>query len=560
MSYRNCYYNNINRCVELFTWDKDGNRVRYTVSHDPYLYLEDSKGEYTSIYNTKLKKKVFRNSYERNKFLRDGGIRRVFENLPPVQQYLLDTFWKENETVEFTQHPIKICFLDIETDTLYYKGDHKIKIRKKATEEQIVDFKTFRNNKMSADYEVWDEEKQLWCNYNQSCYSQHTSFPNPEDPTHEVTIITCYDSLTKSFNTFGVNPYTGSNKSVKYVHCKNEKELFIKFIDYLKKDYPDIMSGWNSEFFDIPYIINRCSRILGEEYTKEMSPLGNVHYRDIIGKFGKQQRRYYIDGISILDYLDIYKRFCFKERDSYKLDNIGEIELGEKKVELNGMSLAQLTDTDWDTFIDYNIQDVNIVVRLEEKLQYVNLLRMLSYAGLCTFEQAMGTLSVINGALCIKSREGGKIISTFVRNDPDSTNPGAYVAEPRSGFQEKVISFDANSLYPNVMISLNLSPETKVGKFIKNDDGTFTIRHVSGKTLNFTKERFGELIKAEELAITKANFLFTQKFKGVVPLFVDHFYNKRVEIKKELQKYKVKLSEIENEIKKLKREQSYPNV
>lgn len=505
MSYRNCYYNNINRCVELFTWDKDGNRVRYTVSHDPYLYLEDSKGEYTSIYNTKLKKKVFRNSYERSKFLRDSGIRRVFENLPPAQQYLLDTFWKENETLQFTQHPIKICFLDIET----YSVD---------------------------------------------------SFPNPEDPTHEVTVITCYDSLTKTFNTFGIKPYTGSNKSVNYIHCKNEKELFIKFIEYLKKDYPDIMSGWNSEFFDIPYIINRCSRILGEEYTKELSPLGNVHYRDIIGKFGRQQRRYYIDGISILDYLDIYKRFCFKERDSYKLDNIGEIELGEKKVGLNGMSLAQLTDTDWDTFIDYNIQDVNIVVRLEEKLQYVNLLRMLSYAGLCTFEQAMGTLSVINGALCIKAREVGKIISTFIRNDPDSTNPGAYVAEPRGGFQEKVISFDANSLYPNVMISLNLSPETKVGKFIKNDDGTFTIRHVSGKTLNFTKERFGELIKAEDLAITKANFLFTQKFKGVVPLFVDHFYNKRVEIKKELQKYKVELSEIENEIKKLKQEQSSPNV
>lgn len=412
------------------------------------------------------------------------------------------------------------------------------------TDEQIVDFKTFRDNKMFEEYEVWDEEKQMWCEYSRSCYSQQSSFPNTEDPTHEVTVITCYDSLTKTFNTFGVKPYTGSNKSVKYVYCKNEKELFIKFIEYLKKDYPDIMSGWNSEFFDIPYIINRCTRVLGEEYTKELSPLGNVHYRDIIGKFGQQQRRYYIDGISILDYLDIYKRFCFKERDSYKLDNIGEIELGEKKVGLNGMSLAQLTDTDWNTFIDYNIQDVNIVVRLEEKLQYVNLLRMLSYAGLCTFEQAMGTLSVINGALCIKAREVGKIISTFIRNDPDNTNPGAYVAEPRGGFQEKVISFDANSLYPNVMISLNLSPETKVGKFIKNDDGTFTIRHVSGKTLNFTKERFAELIKAEELAITKANFLFTQKFKGVVPLFVDHFYNKRVEIKKELQKYKVELSKL----------------
>lgn len=209
--------------------------------------------------------------------------------------------------------------------------------------------------------------------------------------------------------------------------------------------------------------------------------------------------------------------------------------------------------------VDYNIQDVNIVVRLEEKLQYLSLLRMLSYAGLCTFEQAMGTLTVINGALCIKSREIGKVISTFIRNDPDNVNPGAYVAEPKHGFQEKVISFDANSLYPNVMISLNLSPETKVGKFEKKDDNTFIVRHVSGKSFDMTKEKFAEFIRTEDLAITKANFLFTQKFKGIVPLFVDHFYNKRVEVKRELQKYKVELNMVENEIKKLKLEQSSPS-
>jgi DNA polymerase elongation subunit (family B) len=489
MSYRNCFYNNNTRSVELFTWDKDGNRIRCNVSHDPYLYVEDTKGDFTSIYNTKLKKKVFRNSYERSKWLRDSGVRRVFENLPPVQQYLLETFWRDNEKPSFTEHPIKLCILDIET----YSVD---------------------------------------------------SFPNPEDPTHEVTLITCYDSLSKKFTTFGTKPYCGTNKNVDFVFCKTEPELFIKFIEYIKLDYPDIITGWNLEFFDMPYIINRCTRLLGEEYTKELSPLGRVHFRDIMGKFGQQQKRYYIDGVSIIDYIDIYKRFCFKEQDSFKLDNIGEIELGEKKVDLGGVSLATLTDTEWDKFVDYNIQDVNIVVRLEEKLQYLSLLRMLSYAGLCTFEQAMGTLTVINGALCIKSREIGKIISTFIRNDPDNVNPGAYVAEPKHGFQEKVISFDANSLYPNVMISLNLSPETKVGKFEKKDDNTFRVRHVSGKSFEMTKEKFAEFIRTEELAITKANFLFTQKFKGIVPLFVDHFYNKRVEVKKELQKYKVEMSKL----------------
>ena len=403
-------------------------------------------------------------------------------------------------------------------------------------------------------HEVWDEIKQEWVEIQRSTYltkRKYDNFPQPEDPTHTVNVITCYDNFSKKFHTFGLNPYENKADNVIYHHCKNERALFIKFIEYIESDFPDILSGWNSEFFDIPYIINRIERLLGQEYVNRLSPTGQVYDRMMRGKFGREVKRYYISGVACIDYLDIYKRFCLKLRESYKLDAIGEAELGERKVDYGGINLATLSETDWDTFVKYNIQDVNLLVKLEEKLQYVSLLRMLSYVGLTTLESAMGTISVINGALTIKARKRKEIISTFVRPQTEGKNPGAYVAEPKHGFKGSVVSFDANSLYPNVMIALNLSPETKVGKLEKTDDNTFIIQHVSGKTFTLTKEKFSLLIKQEELAITKAGFLFSQKKQGIIPEFLDHYYDQRKDTKIKLMTARVDLSKVKDELKEI---------
>ena len=492
MAYRNCVYNSRNQSVKLFTWDEDGKRIQCDVSVSPYLYIEDNAGDKTTIFGTKAKKKIFNNVYERNKFIQDSGIKRVYENLPAVQQYLIDTFWTENEKPGFAKNELKVTFIDIET----YSVD---------------------------------------------------GFPDTDNPDHTVNVITCYDNFSKNFHTFGLKPYEGTSKSIVYTHCKNERDLFIKFIEYIEQDYPDVLSGWNSEFFDIPYIINRCERILGQEYVNRLSPTGNVYFREVMGKFGRQQKRYYIEGIACIDYLDIYRRFCLKLRESYKLDAIGEIELGERKVDYGNMNLSTLADTDWTTFVDYNVQDVNLLVRLEDKLQYIVLLRMLSYVGLTTLEGAMGTISVINGALTIRARKRKEVLSTFIRNQGTGKNPGAYVAEPKSGFKNNIVSFDANSLYPNVMISLNLSPETKVGRVEKNSNGNINIYHVSGKCIELTPDKFATFIKTEECSLTKANFLFTQKKKGIIPEFLDYYYNERVKIREELFKVKQKLASLKKD-------------
>ena len=487
MSYRNIYYDAKERCVNLFTWDEDGKRIKVKASYDPYLYIESGNGVAESIFGTKLVKKTFRTQYERYKYIKDTGVKRVFDNLPATQQYLVDTFWKSNETPEFSQNPIKVLFVDIET----YSPDE---------------------------------------------------FPNPQDPTHTCNVITAYDSIADEYMTFGLDEYDNKDDDVTYIKCLNEHDLFRHFVEYIEKDYPDIISGWNSEFFDLPYIINRCERLLGEEWRNRLSPSGKVYSRSIKGQFGADQVRWYIEGISLIDYLDVYKRFSPGVKESYKLDAIGAAELGEKKVDFGNMNLATLADQDWQTFVEYNIQDVRLLKKLEEKLKYTELIKMLAYVGLTSFEAALGSLSVINGATAVTARYRNQKIPSFIRNEDTGKNPGAYVGEPRSGFQENIVSFDANSLYPNVMISLNMSPETKVGKIEDKNGDNVTIRHVNGKTFTIDNSKFIEFIKNEDIAISKANVLFSQKKQGVMPTILDFYYSKRVEVKKELNMLKKQYS------------------
>ena len=214
------------------------------------------------------------------------------------------------------------------------------------------------------------------------------------------------------------------------------------------------------------------------------------------------------------------------------------------------MNLATLSDTDWQTFVEYNIQDVRLLTKLEDKLKYTELIKMLAYVGLTTFEAAMGSLSVINGATAVISRRRNQCVPSFIRNEDSGKNPGAYVGEPLQGFQENIISFDANSLYPNVMISLNMSPETKVGKIEDKNNNEIVIRHANGKVFTLTHEKFLKFCKKEEIAISKANVLFTQKSKGVMPEILDYYYNKRVEVKKELGKLRKEY--LKNKNQKLK--------
>ena len=502
--YRNVCYNSRDETMTLFTWDDNGNRIAVDMSYNPYLYVETTmKGDATSIFETPLRKRLFKDSYHRNNFIKDCGTNRVFENIRPEQQFLIDTYWKQNDSLEFSKHKLKIQYVDIE----------------------------------------------VYC---------PDAFPTPEEASQPINIITVYDSLDECFYTWGTKRLEKKIDNCDYVYCETEQQLLECYLNYVNRSQPDIISGWNSEGFDIPYIVNRTSRVLSEECVKRLSPVENVYSRLTTGAFGKQQQRWYISGVSCIDYLDIYKKFSIGLRESYKLDAIAELELGERKVDYGNTNLSALADDDWQTFVEYNVQDVNLLVAMEDKLRYLELLRMLAYTGLTTIESAMGTLSVITGATVIKARSKGQVVPTFIKDNVNAAKyEGAYVGEPQRGFQHDIISFDANSLYPNTMISLNLSPETKVGKITHKDDDYVYIKHVTGKDFKLTNDAFMEFVNREKIAISRAKILFSQKKKGIMPEIVDGIYQQRVEVKKILKKLKIKLSKMSKddpEYKKIQRE------
>ena len=482
--YRNCYYDSFNGSVFLRTWSEEGVRIDTEMPFSPYLYTEDERGkDATSIFKTPLKKHVFRNSFERSKFVKDSSRKRFFGNLPPDQQFLIDMYRDTVHSKDFSKFPLKVYYFDIETFS-------------------------------------------------------PTSFPMPKEAKDPVILITIYNSLNNQIDTWGVEKeYTPKSSNVRYHKCNSESELFEKFINFWKADPPDIFVGWNSEQFDIPYIINRGRKLLNDDFINQLSPLKKLHYREFRNDFGQETGKWIITGISCIDYMDLYKKFSKGDRESYSLNYISEYELKEGKLAINATNLSNLAETDWENFVDYNIQDVNLLIKLDEKLNYLNIVRLLAYKGCTNFESALGKIAIVTGAMSLQAGEQEYVIPTFVNEEIRDSLAGGFVKDPVRGLHESIVSFDVNSLYPNTIITLNISSETKLGKIVTGDyekDEKIEIKLVNGKVSSISTEKFKEFIKKEKVAVSKAGVLYSQKFKGVCPNLINKIYAERVEAKKKM--------------------------
>ena len=505
--YRHATYDPLNHAIRLATWSETGERITVKRTYSPYLYVETSgNAEQISLYGTKLRKKTFSSSKERKIFAKDENNERIFHNFTCSQQFLIDEFSTQIDNPGFVKHPLIIFYLDIET----YSPDE---------------------------------------------------FPEPNLAKAPINVITIYDNLTDKFHTFGSKEYQ-SHDNIIYYHCKNEIELLEKFLEFYQKDYPDIITSWNGEIFDIPYLVHRINRVLGDEYSKKLSPYNNIIAKEIFTKFGKKAEKFIIEGVANLDYMNVYKKFCPVQRESYSLGSISALELGETKIEYEESNLSSLADKNWKQFVDYNIQDVNLLIKLEEKLSYLNILRSLSHVGLTNLEAAMSTISIVAGAVAIQAKKNKKIIPTFPHGEDDGTMiEGAFVSEPQRGFHDSIISFDANSLYPNLIRTCNMSPETKIGNIEgKNEEGKIIFRHVSGKAYNLSEEKLKLFMEKENLAQTKIGTLFSQKEEGLVPQIVAENYKKRVDIKKELKKIKRELLSISKDSLEYKEKKNRESV
>ena len=499
--YRAASYNPFNESVFLRTWTEDGQRIDTEIPFRPYLYLEkDGAEDAVSIFKTSLMKKSFKNTIDRRKFVDNTANKRIFHNLGPEQQFLIDMYKEQNGDPNFSQFPLKVFLLDIET------------------------------------------------------YSPN-AFPTPEKAADPINLITIYDTLTKTTHTWGLKEqYTPTLPDCIYHRCKDEQDLILQFVDFWKSDYPDISSGWASSTFDFPYIINRFARLFGDDFVKQLSPVGNVRGRKVFTDMGKEVTMWSISGVALIDYLDLYKTFSPGEKESFKLDYIASIELGEGKTAYNATSLADLADTDWKLFVDYNIQDVHLLVKLEEKLKFLEIARMLSYKGCTNFEAALGKVAIVTGAVAIQAHKQGMVIPTFPNNLDREAFEGGFVRDPERGIQKAIVSFDVNSLYPNTIITLNISPETKLGKVVQGDfekGEEVTISLLNGKMHTLPSEKFKKFLIDEKVALTKAGVLYSQKTKGILPNLIDQIYKERVEAKNQMQKYKKIKNKTSEDLRKI---------
>lgn len=284
----------------------------------------------------------------------------------------------------------------------------------------------------------------------------------PDDPREEVTAITMM--INDIYHTFGCGEYPASDRNDikhQYHKCKNEIDLLQNFLDLWTHNYPDIVTGWNVNGYDIPYLINRITRILGEREAMRLSPWGRITNRKVF-MFNKEQTFYEIFGIGILDYIDLYKKFAKKgnQRESYKLNDIANIEIGEKKISYDEFaSLQDLYKNNYPKFIEYNVHDTVLISKLDNKLGLLALALTLAYNAKCNFEDVFRQTRMWDTIIYNNLKEKNIVIPQIKQTIKNKAYAGAFVKEPKTGFYHWIVSFDLTSLYPHLIMQYNLSPE-----------------------------------------------------------------------------------------------------
>jgi DNA polymerase elongation subunit (family B) len=352
--------------------------------------------------------------------------------------------------------------------------------------------------------------------------SSENGFPSPLDCIEEILSISIQDLHTQKIICFGVKPYLNHNKNVKYILCQNEVDLCYKFLEYWKSDYPDIITGWNCALYDIPYIIGRFTRILGESKVKELSPWGRVVTKELEFS-GRITIVCDIFGISVLDYLDLYKKFTYKTRESYALNHIGEVELNEKKLDHSEYeTFKDFYTNDWNKFIDYNIQDVILVSKLENKLKLLEVAVMMAFNAKVNFADVFYQVRMWDAITYnyLKRRN----IAIPPRNKVEKTKQfkGAYVKEPTPGMYDYVVSFDLASLYPSLIMMYNISPET----IVEEKHPSISINGVLSKTVDTSGY--------PDYAICPNGCMYRKNFQGFFPELIEEMFDRRKYYKKQM--------------------------
>lgn len=355
-------------------------------------------------------------------------------------------------------------------------------------------------------------------------------FPSIDNPIEEVLLITVQDNNTKKITTFGVKRFDVDNikhitnkNNFEYIRCRDEADLLSTFLRFWQMTAPDIITGWNTQLFDMPYLLQRIRRILGEDRAKDLSPWRVVNDRNITMN-GRELLTADIFGISNLDYLDLYKKFTYSAQESYKLDYIAQQELGRKKLEHGYETFKEHYTEDWQSFVEYNVIDVELVDALEDKMKLIELIITMAYDAKCNFSDIFSAVRTWD---CILYNHlwNKNIIVHQKENKEGRTIAGAYVKEPVPGKYDWVVSFDAASLYPSIIMQYNMSPETM-------EEGV--VMDCSPEILLEDKLNFEDELNKKNLAMAANGFCYTQEHQGLFPEIVEKIFSERVFYKKKM--------------------------
>ena len=359
-------------------------------------------------------------------------------------------------------------------------------------------------------------------------------FPDVENVAEEMLLISLQDYATKKITTFGSRPFVNKDPNVTYIFCENETILLTSFLAYWRKNLPEVITGWNSQMYDIPYLAGRINRILGEKSMKDLSPWGLVSQGEVYIS-GRRNITYDIGGVTQLDYLDLYKRFTYTNQESYRLDYIANYELGEKKLDHNEYdTFREFYTKDWDKFVRYNIKDVQLVDRLEDKLKLIELAVTMAFDAKVNFIDIHYQVRMWDTIIYNYLKKQDIVIPPKKRTSKSQKYAGAYVKEPKPGKYDWVVNFDLNSLYPHLIMQYNISPET-----LKDErHPTATVDRILKEELDF------QLYK--DNAVCANGAMFRTDIRGFLPELMEKIYTERTIYKKKMLAAKQKYEDTKN--------------
>ena len=344
-------------------------------------------------------------------------------------------------------------------------------------------------------------------------------FPNPKDAAEPMLSITLKNHQNKKIIVWDLHEFQNHRDDVDYRICKDEADLLFKFLDTWSMIQPDVITGWNTEFFDIPYLCNRITKILGSDMVNKLSPWGKVHEREVY-QMGRKHQVYNIYGVAALDFFDLYRKFTYTNQERYTLDHIAFVELGERKDGNPYETFKEWYQKDYQSFIEYNIQDVEIVDKLEDKMRLIELCLTMAYDGKVNMTDVLGQVRYWDVVIYNHLRKKKIVIPQKTEHEKSEKFEGAYVKDPQVGMHNWVMSFDLNSLYPHLIMQYNISPETLV------NGGSAMVEGMVDKILD-------EKLKNDtEHCMTPNGAFFRRDIKGFLPELMENVYNDRVKYKR----------------------------